>query len=113
MEHEIIRDHTTKRSRGFGFIVFDNEKVVDNILADGNMIDMAGTQVSSPWFFGVFDVFGTSNANGRYKEFVIYSSFKGCICETFNDSCYLLLPNNNIMSFFISMLLLLLDSSYK
>ncbi|KAJ1386115.1 RNA-binding domain superfamily [Sesbania bispinosa] len=45
VEHEIIRDHTTKRSRGFGFIVFDNEKVVDNILADGNMIDMAGTQV--------------------------------------------------------------------
>ncbi|XP_057430226.1 heterogeneous nuclear ribonucleoprotein 1 [Lotus japonicus] len=45
VEHEIIRDHTTKRSRGFGFIVFDNEKVVDTILTDGNMIDMAGTQV--------------------------------------------------------------------
>ncbi|KAI5682977.1 hypothetical protein M9H77_04205 [Catharanthus roseus] len=45
VEHEIIRDHVTKRSRGFGFIVFDNEQVVDNILADGNMIDMAGTQV--------------------------------------------------------------------
>ncbi|CAJ1964768.1 unnamed protein product [Sphenostylis stenocarpa] len=45
VEHEIIRDHTTKRSRGFGFIVFDSEKVVDNILADGNMVDMAGTQV--------------------------------------------------------------------
>ncbi|CAL0318657.1 unnamed protein product [Lupinus luteus] len=45
VEHEIIRDHTTKRSRGFGFIVFDNDKVVDNILSDGNMIDMAGTQV--------------------------------------------------------------------
>lgn len=46
VEHEIIRDHVTKRSRGFGFIVFDNEQVVDNILADGNMIDMMGTQVS-------------------------------------------------------------------
>nr|GMC79002.1 heterogeneous nuclear ribonucleoprotein 1-like [Ipomoea batatas] len=45
VEHEIIRDHVTKRSRGFGFIVFDNEQVVDNILADGNMIDMMGTQV--------------------------------------------------------------------
>ncbi|KAL8501741.1 hypothetical protein ACS0TY_021018 [Phlomoides rotata] len=45
VEHEIIRDHVSKRSRGFGFIVFDNEQVVDNILADGNMIDMAGTQV--------------------------------------------------------------------
>lgn len=46
VEHEIIRDHVTKRSRGFGFIVFDNEQVVDNLLADGNMIDMMGTQVS-------------------------------------------------------------------
>lgn len=46
VEHEIIRDHVTKRSRGFGFIVFDNEQVVDSLLADGNMIDMAGTQVS-------------------------------------------------------------------
>lgn len=45
VEHEIIRDHVTKRSRGFGFIVFDSEQVVDDILADGNMIDMAGTQV--------------------------------------------------------------------
>ncbi|KAJ8773148.1 hypothetical protein K2173_028325 [Erythroxylum novogranatense] len=45
MEHEIIRDHATKRSRGFGFIVFDSEKVVDDLLANGKMIDMAGTQV--------------------------------------------------------------------
>lgn len=54
VEHEIIRDHATKRSRGFGFIVFDNDKVVDNILSDGNMIDMAGTQVSYIWYFRVF-----------------------------------------------------------
>ncbi|KAK3017278.1 hypothetical protein RJ639_007390 [Escallonia herrerae] len=45
VEHEIIRDHVTKRSRGFGFIVFDNEQVVDTILVNGNMIDMSGTQV--------------------------------------------------------------------
>lgn len=45
VEHEIIRDHTTKRSRGFGFVVFDSDKAVDNLLADGNMIDMDGTQV--------------------------------------------------------------------
>ncbi|XP_059282602.1 heterogeneous nuclear ribonucleoprotein 1-like isoform X1 [Lycium ferocissimum] len=44
-EYEIIRDHVTKRSRGFGFIVFDNEQVVDNLLAEGNRIDMMGTQV--------------------------------------------------------------------
>ncbi|KAL1558677.1 heterogeneous nuclear ribonucleoprotein 1 [Salvia divinorum] len=45
VEHEIIRDHVSKRSRGFGFIVFDHEQVVDNILTDGNMIDMSGSQV--------------------------------------------------------------------
>ncbi|XP_074365473.1 heterogeneous nuclear ribonucleoprotein 1-like isoform X1 [Apium graveolens] len=45
VEHEIIRDHTTKRSRGFGFVVFDSEQVVDNILVDTNKIDMNGTQV--------------------------------------------------------------------
>lgn len=46
MEHEIIRDHTTNRSRGFGFIVFDTEKAVDDLLAKkGNMIDLNGSQV--------------------------------------------------------------------
>lgn len=60
VEHEIIRDHITKRSRGFGFIVFDSEQVVDNILTDGNMIDMAGTQVSYfSWFLIISDVLKT------------------------------------------------------
>lgn len=46
MEHQIIRDHETNRSRGFGFIIFDSEEVVDEMISKGNMIDMAGTQVS-------------------------------------------------------------------
>ncbi|XP_071730069.1 heterogeneous nuclear ribonucleoprotein 1-like [Rutidosis leptorrhynchoides] len=45
VEHEIIRDHATKRSRGFGFVVFDDEQVVDTILVNGNMIDMNDTKV--------------------------------------------------------------------
>ncbi|KAK8450921.1 hypothetical protein SEVIR_6G121600v4 [Setaria viridis] len=46
VEHEIIRDHATNRSRGFGFIVFDAEKTVDELLAKkGNMIDLNGSQV--------------------------------------------------------------------
>ncbi|GAA0164726.1 RNA metabolism protein [Lithospermum erythrorhizon] len=45
VEHEIIRDHVTNRSRGFGFVVFDSEQVVDNLLVDGNKIDMNGNQV--------------------------------------------------------------------
>ncbi|XP_004303580.1 PREDICTED: RNA-binding protein Musashi homolog 2-like [Fragaria vesca subsp. vesca] len=44
-EHQIIREHATNRSRGFGFVVFESEKVVDNLLANGNKIDMDGTQV--------------------------------------------------------------------
>ncbi|WOL13636.1 hypothetical protein Cni_G22409 [Canna indica] len=45
-DHEIIRDHATNRSRGFGFIVFEKEKDVDDLLAKkGNMIDLAGTKV--------------------------------------------------------------------
>ncbi|CAL9196373.1 unnamed protein product [Musa hybrid cultivar] len=45
-DHEIIRDHTTNRSRGFGFIVFEKEKDVDDLLAKrGNMIDLAGSKV--------------------------------------------------------------------
>ncbi|KAM7499020.1 hypothetical protein LguiA_023434 [Lonicera macranthoides] len=45
VEHQIIRDHETNRSRGFGFVIFDSEEVVDELLSNGNMIDMAGTQV--------------------------------------------------------------------
>ncbi|KAF8414284.1 hypothetical protein HHK36_002286 [Tetracentron sinense] len=44
-DHQIIRDHATNRSRGFGFIIFESEQAVDDILANGNMIDMAGAQV--------------------------------------------------------------------
>lgn len=39
-------DYSTNRSHGFGFIVFDSEQVVDDLLAKGNMIDLAGSQVS-------------------------------------------------------------------
>lgn len=46
-DHEIIRDHATSRPRGFGFIVFDSEKAVDDLFAKkGNMIDLNGAQVS-------------------------------------------------------------------
>lgn len=46
VEHQIICDHETQRSRGFGFIIFDSDEVVDEMLSNGNMIEMAGTQVS-------------------------------------------------------------------
>lgn len=94
MEHEIIRDHTTKRSRGFGFVVFDNEKVVDNILANGNMIDMAGTQVSSLWFFWILYVLETDNA--MYKT-VSFFNINGFYCRK-ADVSYFLVSFNLISS---------------
>lgn len=45
VEQEIILDHATNRSRGFGFVIFDSEQVVDDILVNGNMIDMGGSKV--------------------------------------------------------------------
>nr|GEX38744.1 heterogeneous nuclear ribonucleoprotein 1 [Tanacetum cinerariifolium] len=45
VEHQIVRDHGTNRSRGFGFVVFYSEEVVDELVSNGNMIDMAGNQV--------------------------------------------------------------------
>lgn len=69
---EIIRDHVSKRSRGFGFIVFDNELVVDNVLSEGNMIDMLGTQVSFvQWLSKMSDVLGCNYlSNSEWPRFL-------------------------------------------
>ncbi|KAL5997405.1 hypothetical protein ACLOJK_008335 [Asimina triloba] len=48
-EHQIMRDHSTSRSRGFGFITFDTEKAVDDLLAKGNKIEFAGAQSVIKW----------------------------------------------------------------
>lgn len=90
VEHEIIRDHATKRPRGFGFIVFDSDKVVDNLLKNGNMIDMAGSQVSYvQWFLIKMGVHG--NDSILYRE--AHQSF------TLKCSHY---RNNSIAIFFFS-----------
>ncbi|KAF8010936.1 hypothetical protein BT93_J1539 [Corymbia citriodora subsp. variegata] len=44
-EHQIMRDHSTNRSRGFGFITFESELAVDDLLAKGNRLELAGAQV--------------------------------------------------------------------
>lgn len=46
-EHQIMRDHASNRSRGFGFVTFDSEEAVDELLSKGNRIDFAGTKVLS------------------------------------------------------------------
>ncbi|KAI4350638.1 hypothetical protein L6164_005076 [Bauhinia variegata] len=44
-DHQIMRDHSTNRSRGFGFITFESEEAVEDLLAKGNKIEFSGTQV--------------------------------------------------------------------
>ncbi|XP_050383614.1 uncharacterized protein LOC126800310 [Argentina anserina] len=44
-EHQIMRDHSTGRSRGFGFVTFETEQPVDDLLDKGNRLEFAGAQV--------------------------------------------------------------------
>ncbi|KAI3777902.1 hypothetical protein L1987_47705 [Smallanthus sonchifolius] len=45
VEHQIMLDHVTGRSRGFGFVTFDSEEAVDKIFADGQIHELGGKQV--------------------------------------------------------------------
>ena len=96
VEHEIIRDHVTKRSRGFGFIVFDGEKAVDNMLANGNMIDMEGIQVSFVQSFSmILDVIG-------HFSFIYKAATRCCTSKSShsgNNYWLLLLTTSNVMHF--------------
>ncbi|XP_057983040.1 heterogeneous nuclear ribonucleoprotein 1 [Malania oleifera] len=44
-DHQIMRDHSSNRSRGFGFVTFDAEQTVDDLLTRGSKLELAGTQV--------------------------------------------------------------------
>ncbi|KMZ65114.1 hypothetical protein ZOSMA_339G00100 [Zostera marina] len=44
-EHQIMLDHSTGRSRGFGFITFEKEATVDEIMADTRIHELGGKQV--------------------------------------------------------------------
>jgi len=39
-------DHSTGRSRGFGFVTFESEETVEKIISEGKMHDLGGKQVS-------------------------------------------------------------------
>ncbi|EPS58223.1 hypothetical protein M569_16592, partial [Genlisea aurea] len=45
VEHQIMLDHKTGRSRGFGFVTFDSEDAVEKVLSDGRMHELSGKQV--------------------------------------------------------------------
>jgi hypothetical protein len=89
-----MHDHQTRRSRGFGFVVFDSEQVVDELLAKGNMIDLAGSKVSPVHFITeVSLILGPSSVYLRRKT-----------CKFFNIE--LLSSKRNIFLLFMSTILL-------
>eukprot|EP00270_Netrium_digitus_P009746 TRINITY_DN2982_c0_g2_i2.p1 TRINITY_DN2982_c0_g2~~TRINITY_DN2982_c0_g2_i2.p1 ORF type:complete len:371 (-),score=59.00 TRINITY_DN2982_c0_g2_i2:260-1372(-) len=45
VECQILEDHNTGRSRGFGFVTFDSEKAVDDIIIDSTRHEIGGKQV--------------------------------------------------------------------
>ncbi|XAR67611.1 hypothetical protein NMG60_11002442 [Bertholletia excelsa] len=45
MEHQIMLDHNTGRSRGFGFVTFENEDAVERLFSDGRTHELGGKQV--------------------------------------------------------------------
>lgn len=44
-EHQIMLDHSTGRSRGFGFVTFESEDSVERVISEGRMRDLGGKQV--------------------------------------------------------------------
>ncbi|CAI9753771.1 unnamed protein product [Fraxinus pennsylvanica] len=66
VERQIMMDHNTGRSRGFGFVTFENEDSVEKIFSDGRMHELGGKEVeikrAEPKRFG-FD----HSTEGRFR----------------------------------------------
>ncbi|KAL2534484.1 RNA-binding protein musashi/mRNA cleavage and polyadenylation factor I complex [Abeliophyllum distichum] len=63
-----MMDHNTGRSRGFGFVTFENEDAVEKIFSDGRMHELGGKEVeikrAEPKRFG-FDHSTEGRSRGR------------------------------------------------
>ncbi|KAK6280516.1 hypothetical protein POUND7_020783 [Theobroma cacao] len=80
-EHQIIQDHATGGSCGFGYITFDTEQVVDDLLAKGNKVELAGAQVEIK---RVSELHGDSrNAYDEFEDF-----YGGCVGYRFDNIGY-------------------------
>ncbi|KAI3671644.1 hypothetical protein L1987_87384 [Smallanthus sonchifolius] len=73
VEHQIMLDHVTGRSRGFGFVTFDSEEAVDKIFADGQIHELGGKQVeikrAEPKRGGDFSYVNRSRHGGGSKSY--------------------------------------------
>lgn len=66
-EHQIMVDHSTGRSRGFGFVTFESEDAVERVMSEGRMHDLAGKQVEIKRAEPKKPGGGDSSSNGRYN----------------------------------------------
>ncbi|KQK17940.1 heterogeneous nuclear ribonucleoprotein A0 isoform X2 [Brachypodium distachyon] len=65
-EHQIMVDHSTGRSRGFGFVTFESEDAVERVMSEGRMHDLGGKQVEIKRAEPKKPGGGDSSSNGRY-----------------------------------------------
>ncbi|XP_062229067.1 uncharacterized protein LOC133926911 [Phragmites australis] len=68
VEHQIMLDHSTGRSRGFGFVTFESEDAVERVMSEGRMHDLGGKQVEIKKAEPKKPGGGDSSSNGRYSH---------------------------------------------
>jgi len=68
VEHQIMLDHSTGRSRGFGFVTFESEEAVERVMSQGRMHDLGGKQVEIKKAEPKKPGGGDSSSNGRYSR---------------------------------------------
>ncbi|TKW22767.1 hypothetical protein SEVIR_4G249900v4 [Setaria viridis] len=68
VEHQIMLDHSTGRSRGFGFVTFESEDAVERVMSQGRMHDLGGKQVEIKKAEPKKPGGGDSSSNGRYSR---------------------------------------------
>nr|AGT17194.1 hypothetical protein SHCRBa_041_N14_R_160 [Saccharum hybrid cultivar R570] len=68
VEHQIMLDHSTGRSRGFGFVTFESEDAVERVMSEGRMHDLGGKQVEIKKAEPKKPGGGDSSSNGRHSR---------------------------------------------
>ncbi|KFK43948.1 hypothetical protein AALP_AA1G195500 [Arabis alpina] len=72
LEHQIVYDHLTGRSRGFGFVTFQTEDSVDRLFSDEKVHEIGDKQVeikrAEPKRTGRDTNFRSYDASGKYNQ---------------------------------------------